>query len=67
MNVAAGARNPLRHHVDRIVHAQLEVLLDKCRRQYELQTAGAEAIDVSMLVASVLCSVEKSLGDHGRH
>ena len=49
------------------VLAQLGVVLDKRWRQHEFQTTGAEAIDVPMLAASVPCSVEKGLGDHGRH
>jgi hypothetical protein len=67
MHVTPRAHDPLRHHVDRIIHAQTQVLLDQHLRHYELQTTGAEAIDVVVLAASVPCSVEKGFGDHVRH
>ena len=34
-------------------------------RQHEFETAGAEAIGVSILAASLPRPVEKGLGDHG--
>jgi hypothetical protein len=66
MHVTPRAHDPLRHHTDRLIHAQLGVLLHKRRRKHEFQTARAEAINVPVLAASVSCSVVKGLGDHGR-
>ena len=53
MHITPPAHYPLRHQVDRVIHAQLWVFLDHYLCQYEFQTAGAEAIDVPMLAASV--------------
>ena len=64
MHLPPRAQYPLRHHIDRIVHAQLRILLDK-RRKNVFQATGTETIDVPMLAASVSCSVENGLGDHG--
>jgi hypothetical protein len=65
MHVTPPAHDPLRHHVDRVVHAQLRVFLDKRRRKNVFQATGTEAIDIPMLAAPVPCSIEKGFGDHG--
>ncbi len=67
MHITPPAQYPLRHSVDRVVHAQLWVLLDHSLCQNEFQTAGLQTVDVPMLIASVPCAVEEGLGDHGRH
>ena len=56
----------VRGGVQHSVHAQPWVLLDQHLCHYEFQTAGAEAIDVPMLAASVAGSVENGLRDHTR-